>query len=73
MEELDFSPLQEVIKEQEQYIAALTDELDDYKASYATLEREKEDLEDKVTELETDIIVRNAALEQVGRMVSEYV
>lgn len=73
MEELDFNPLQEVIERQQEQIEALTEELDDYKASYATLEREKEDLEDKVTELETDIILRNETLEHIGRLVSEYV
>lgn len=73
MEELDFSPLQEVINDQKKYIEALQDELDDYKASFSTLEREKEDLEDKVKELETDIILRNTALEHIGNLVSDYV
>ena len=73
MEEMDFSPLHATIDEQALRISRLEEELADYKASFTVIEREKEDLEDKVTELETELSERTEALEQIANVVSRHV
>lgn len=59
MEEMDFSPLQAVIEEQAQYIEALKEE--------------KEALEDRLSDLESELANRDDALSQIERLSTLYV
>ena len=59
MEVEDFSPLQAVIEEQAQYIEALKEE--------------KEALEDRLSDLESELANRDDALSQIERLSTLYV